>query len=131
MFDEIWERTRKVNEYLSTKDLLDTFDETYSLDNFIGNIEEVEDATEMHQNMLPLIQKARGVVKSWQDQLSAEGKDKVYLGGTHLPSLWWEGSDAWQMAYEGDSTELERYLEEIIQYGPELDIDTPRDRFVQ
>lgn len=119
MFDELFERTKKVNEYIDTSDLLTLFDETYSLQNFVDNLEDREEAKAVYEDMKSIIQDAREVVKSWQKQLTAAKIEEIYED-LELPSLWWEGSDAWEIAYEGDSSELENYLKEIIEYGPDL-----------
>lgn len=128
-FGEIFESTknlserfvRKINEYLDSNELLVTFDGIWNLEGFEEDIVDKERAREVFNSLQGKMIQAREIIVLWQKQLIDAGMEKVYAGEDfELPSLWWEGSDGWSMAQEGDISGLEDYLDEILSYGPNL-----------
>jgi len=99
---------RRMKEGISDEDLLGEFDYLYSEEHFMeqaSDEDEKEELTTIYRRLTPRIEQAHRKLAQLVKQ-----------GVKNIPTLWWEGSDAWEMAAEGDSTGLVDYLDELINY---------------
>jgi len=116
LLERLFEERRTVNEDLFVDDLLTVFDDIWSEETYKREFGE-EDGEYFYKKALPKIKKAREIVASWQKQLQDRGYSGEMIPPEYdLPSLWWEGTDAWDMGPDAP----EEYLDDIIEYGPNL-----------